>query len=180
MASVPRQTPSLLNSLRTTMTGSATLRDLLGATTTNEASARMYDRFANDEPSESDEDEPVDGYPRVILTDFDPIQCETSGGFCVFAQGSLAALIEFKQFTAAELSDWYELDITDPTDHDHFQHADNLKTDIARELIAQGNPNGCLNATRITCHGVFRADHVCQKNRDIWVIPFEFSWEGLV
>lgn len=161
------------------MTGPATLRALLGANDANEASAKMFDRFANDEPSESDEDEPVDGYPRVILTDLEPTQCDTSGG-AKFSTGSMGAFIEFKQFTAAELSDWYDLDIADPDDHDHFTHAANLQTNILRELVTQGNPPGCLTATRITAHSAFRADHVCQKNRDIWVIPFEFSWEGLV
>lgn len=168
-----------MKSLRNTLLGSATLLRILGASDATEATARIHDRFANDEPVSDSDDTPQDSYPRCIISDDYQQTTQIDGNTSFWGTGTLAAFVEFEQFSDAELTTWYSQTITGATDRDHMSHAKNVSLKIAKEIRDLKNPAGSLTVRRLTEHPPFRTDHVTVNNRDIWVVPFEFDWEGL-
>ena len=181
---VPASPSKVLGSWRQTLISCATLRRILGAADEAAASESVYDRFTNDQfpegTNEADPDkQPLDPYPRVVLVDGMPQTTKIYGSMSIMGSGHLQAFLEFKQLSAAELSDWYGESITDPTDRDHWIHADNLKTALRNEIIEVAQAAGCLTITSLVEEIVGLIDPATNNGLSIWVICFQVQWEGL-
>lgn len=180
---VPVDVPKVLESLRQTLISCATFRQLCGAVSPEAARAFVYDRFARDDwagdTDETDPDrQPVDPFPRAVLLDGSPQSIQIGGGR-IWGTGALTVFLEYKQFTDDELTTWYSTSITDATDKDHWNHADNLKVAIRNEMIALAQTAGCLTIVRLTEEVVGLIDPVNNRGLNIWLIAFRVDWEGL-
>jgi hypothetical protein len=174
----------LLSHLRTSITSCATFRRLVGADSAEEASDSVYDRdardtFADDVDLEDPDRQPLDPYPRCILEDRFPQTTRVGGSLSTLAHGRLDLFIEFKQFSAEELSTWYSESIAEATDDDQFQHAKNLAIAIRDQLLALSQTAGCLVFNAITEDVLGLIDSKEMNGLKIWVIGFSLTWEGL-
>jgi len=180
---VPASQNRLFDSLRATLAACATFRRLVDADSPAEAHASIYDRFVRDEyaPDTDMTDktrQPLDPYPRAVLVDGE-VSTRIEGQLSLSGGGQMGIFLEFKQFSAEELTAWYGVDVGTPTESDHLVHADNLRVALRNEILDVSREADLLTITRLVDQSMGMLDPKQRGNLDVWVIAFLIDWEGL-
>jgi len=159
-----------LVNLANTVSGSATFRKLVGATTEQQALQSIYIDLALDDSTQP--------FPRAIVRHHSGAVAVRSGMETFLAHGDMLIFVQLHEFTDDDLAAWY--DISGPfTAADHRQHLNNLFGSMTDEFSALAASPGYIEFQRIEEHSCGAVDPVTENGVNLLEMTWCLGREGM-